>query len=165
MQHLFRLVTIQLEKQKLFRENIRLNHQTERDSDLLKKNLVELSIIFNFTKNLAYNFDVTEICASIFESISEAVYIDLCSILDIKRKTITVKSYGKLEPNTLEQLKEILLAKAGASLDGKSVTFESSLKMKNCSLMKQFLKAILYSSNLTSFSMLCEARGLKCSLL
>ncbi|MCH8285115.1 response regulator [candidate division KSB1 bacterium] len=94
-----------LERQGLKRENIRLQRQVEIDRDQLKKNLVEIAILYNFSKNLTYNFDIVEVYNNILESLSAAVENDFCSIYSLKRNQFTIKTSVKLDKNILHWLK------------------------------------------------------------
>ena len=67
---------------------------------------------------------MTEVYTSIFESISEAVQTDLCSIFDIKGQSVTVRSSSKLGQNVLNNLQESLLTESNAGLDREKITID-----------------------------------------
>lgn len=117
-----------LERQRLKRDNIRLQRQVEIDRDQLKKNLVELAILYDFSKNLTYNFDIIEVYNNILESLSEAVENDFCSIYSLKRNRFTIKSSVKLDETTLQWLKisvsEYINEECGKSVNLDEMTFD-----------------------------------------
>lgn len=106
---LLKIIDTHLERQRLVRENIKLQHQTERHRDRLQKNVVELSILYNFTRNLTYNFDISEVYNTILETLSEAVSNDFCSIYEIRRNTVNVKTSVKLSKKILIWLENLLI--------------------------------------------------------
>ncbi|MCH7781527.1 response regulator [candidate division KSB1 bacterium] len=117
-----------LERQGLKRENIRLQRQVEIDRDQLKKNLVEIAILYNFSKNLTYNFDIVEVYNNILESLSAAVENDFCSIYSLKRNLFTIKTSVKLDKNILHWLKtsvsEYMNKECGKSVNLDEMTFD-----------------------------------------
>lgn len=98
-----------LERQRLQRENVKLQKQIEKDRDKLNKNLVELSILYNFSRNLTFNFDVSEVYHILLESLSEAVENDCCSIFSIKNKKMIVRTSVELTDETVRWLKKSVL--------------------------------------------------------
>jgi len=128
IKNLLKIIDAHLERQRLVRENIKLHRQTERDRNQLKKNVVELSILYNFTRNLTYNFDIAEVYKTILETLSEAVSNDFCSIYEIRRNTITVKTSTKLSKKILAWLENLLLSEAkreyGEHIDEKDIQFD-----------------------------------------
>ena len=117
-----------LERQGLKRENIRLQRQVEIDRDQLKKNLVEIAILYNFSKNLTYNFDIVEVYNNILESLSAAVQNDFCSIYSLKKNLFTIKTSVKLDKNILNWLKtsvsEYMDKECGKSVNLDEMTFD-----------------------------------------
>jgi len=128
IKNLLKIVDAHLERQRLVRENIKLHRQTERDRNQLKKNVVELSILYNFTRSVTYNFDIAEVYKTILETLSEAVSNDFCSIYEIRRNTITVKTSTKLSKKILARLENLLISAAkreySEHIDNKDIQFD-----------------------------------------
>lgn len=110
IKRLLKIIDTHLERQRLVRENIKLQRLTERHRDVLQKNIVELSILYNFTRNLTYSFNISEVYNTILETLSEAVSNDFCSIYEIRRNTITVRTSSKLSKKILAWLKNLLIS-------------------------------------------------------
>ncbi|RKY88398.1 hypothetical protein DRQ09_02905, partial [candidate division KSB1 bacterium] len=81
-----------LRTQELERENIRLQKQTEKDRDKLRKIVFELSILQRLSINFSYTFSINELYNLITESLSQVIKYDFCSILDLEKKSITIKA-------------------------------------------------------------------------
>ncbi len=90
--YLLKKVRAYLQKQQLGRENIKLHQQIIKDREILRKNLAELSVLYDLTKNLSYNFDISEVHNSVLNSLKEAVNNDFCSVYGIKRNVIRINS-------------------------------------------------------------------------
>ncbi|MFC1553756.1 response regulator [candidate division KSB1 bacterium] len=102
---LLKVIKTHLDKQKHDREELLIQRQTLLDRDKLKKSLLELSILHNFTTKLTYNFDLSEVYSSILDSITQAVENDFCSIFEIKKNIVRIKASVKMEEKVIDRLK------------------------------------------------------------
>jgi len=125
--YLLQSVSRHLEQQRLKRENIELQHQIARDRDQLKKNYVELSILYKLAGNLRYNFDISAVYKSILESLSEAVENDFCAIYECDKHNIQVKSSVALAEGHLDWLRKNIEEYRRANIPGELSSEEISI--------------------------------------